>query len=100
MKTRILHQQILEDQSLWKSFSGNDRAFTCKWWGANYTWFKTTHGFFLKDFPHEAFTTKWIKHILQEQLKDQIVITEINGKANVVTFQTTTAKILQNFYKE
>ena len=52
---------------------------------------------FLKDSPHEAFTTKWIKHRLQEQLKDEIVITEINGKPNIVTFQTTTAKILQNF---
>ena len=41
---------------------------------------------FLKDSPHEAFTTKWIKHKLQEQLKDEIVITEINGKPIAVTF--------------
>ena len=53
---------------------------------------------FLKDSPHETFTTKWIKHKLQEQLKDEIVITEINGKPNIVTFRTTAAKILQNFY--
>ena len=45
---------------------------------------------FLKD---EAFTTKWIKHKLQEQLKDEIVIIEINGKPNV-TFQMIAAKIL------
>ena len=43
---------------------------------------------------------KWIKHKLQEQLKDEIVITEINGKPNFVTFRTTAAKILQNFYSE
>ena len=55
---------------------------------------------FLKDSPHEAFTTKWIKQKLQEQLKDEAVITEINGETNVVTFRTTIAKILQNFYNE
>ena len=33
-------------------------------------------------------------------MKDEIVITEINGKPNIVTLQTTTAKILQNFYNE
>ena len=55
---------------------------------------------FLKNSPHEAFTTKWIKHKLQEQLKDEIAITENNGKPNVVTFRTTTAKTLQNFYNE
>ena len=42
--------------------------------------------FFLKDSPHEAFTTKYIKYKLQELVKDEIVITEINGKPNVVTF--------------
>ena len=55
---------------------------------------------FLKDSPHEFVTTKWIKHKLQEQLKDEIVITEINGKPNGVTFWTTTAKILQNCNKQ
>ena len=55
---------------------------------------------FPKDSPHEAFTTKRIKHKLQEQLKDEIVIAEINGKPHVVTFRATAAKILQNFYNE
>ena len=31
--------------------------------------------YFLKDSPHETFTTKWIKRKLQKQLKDEIVIT-------------------------
>ena len=55
---------------------------------------------FLKDSPHEASTTKWMKHKLQEELKDETVITEINCKSNVVTFRTTAAKTLQNFYNE
>ena len=55
---------------------------------------------FLKDSLHEAFITKWIKHKFQEQLKGEIVITEINGKLNVVTFWTATAKILQDFYNK
>ena len=49
---------------------------------------------FLKDSPHEVCTTKWIRHKLQEQLKDEIEIKEINGKLNVVTFRTATATIL------
>ena len=52
---------------------------------------------FLKDSPHEAFTTKWIKHKLQEQLKDEIVITEINGKPNVVLFELQQLKYCKIF---
>ena len=33
-------------------------------------------------------------------MKDEIVITEVNDKPNVVTFRILTAKILQNFYNE
>ena len=52
---------------------------------------------FLMYSSYEAFTTEWIKHKLQEQLKDEIIITEINGKPNVVTFRMITAKIFQIF---
>ena len=38
---------------------------------------------FLKDSPHDVFTTKWIKNKLQEQLKDEILITENNGNSRV-----------------
>ena len=41
---------------------------------------------FLKDSPQQAFTTKCIKYKLQKLVKDEIVIAEINGKPNVVTF--------------
>ena len=33
-------------------------------------------------------------------MKDEIVITEVNDKPNVVTFRILTATILQNFYNE
>ena len=52
---------------------------------------------FLMHSSYEAFTTEWIKHKLQEQLKDEIIVTEINGKPNVVTFRMITAKIFQIF---
>ena len=52
---------------------------------------------FLMYSSYKAFTTEWIKHKLQEQLKDEIIITEINGKPNVVTFRMITAKIFQIF---
>ena len=52
---------------------------------------------FLMYSSYEAFTTEWIKHKLQEQLKDEIIVTEINGKPNVVTFRMITAKIFQIF---
>ena len=55
---------------------------------------------FLMYSSYKAFTTEWIKHKLQEQLKDEIIITEINGKPNVVTFRMITAKIMQNFYNK
>ena len=90
---KILHHQASEDQS----FSDREKVFQQMIEYLRENDLKELMDSFLKDSPHEAFTTKWIKHRLQEQLKDEIVITEINGKPNVVTFQTTTAKILQNF---
>ena len=33
-------------------------------------------------------------------MKDEIIVTEINGKPNVVTFRMITAKIMQNFYNK
>ena len=39
-----------------------------------------------------------MKARLQEQFGDQIIITEINGKPNVVTFRSTVANILHDFH--
>ncbi|KAG1676109.1 hypothetical protein GQR58_014439 [Nymphon striatum] len=43
-------------------------------------------------------TIKWMKEKLMDYLGDSIVITNINGISDVVTFRTTAAKILQAFY--
>lgn len=41
-----------------------------------------------------------MKDKLNEHFKDQLFITEINGKSNVVTFRHRAATILSEFYKE
>lgn len=41
-----------------------------------------------------------MKEQLLQQFGDKIVITEINGKANVVTMRSTAANILHNFYAQ
>eukprot|EP00794_Sanderia_malayensis_P002072 gene2072-2349_t len=53
----------------------------------------------LKDSTSEAFTSRWMKGRLTEQFKHEIVITEINGKQNVVTFRSKARNILHEFYK-
>ena len=54
----------------------------------------------LKDSSAEAYSYKWMKKKLQDEFKDEIVFTEINGKANVVTFRARAKNILHNFYEE
>ena len=46
----------------------------------------------------EAYGRHHMKTKLLEYFGDRIVITDINGKPNVVTFRTTAAAILQEFY--
>ena len=46
----------------------------------------------------EAYGRQHMKTKLLEYFGDRIVITDINGKPNVVTFRTTAAAILQEFY--
>ena len=41
-----------------------------------------------------------MKNRLKTYLGDEIIIAEINGKENVVTFMTTVSKILSNFHKQ
>lgn len=45
-----------------------------------------------------AYSQIYMKKKLQEHFGSSIIITEINGKHNVVTFRNTAASILQNFY--
>ena len=47
-----------------------------------------------------AFTCKHILKLLKERLGDQIIVTSINGKSNVVTFRETASKILSDFKKD
>ena len=41
-----------------------------------------------------------MKTKLQELYGDRIIITDINGKPNVVTFQSTAKAVLQDFYQQ
>lgn len=48
----------------------------------------------------EAYSPFYMKCKLKEHYGSSIVITEINGKPNVVTFQQNASTILHSFYKE
>ena len=47
-----------------------------------------------------AYTPPHMKVKLQELYGDRIIITEINGKANVVTFRSTAKAVLRDFYQQ
>ena len=53
---------------------------------------------YLNDTESEAYGRSHMKTKLLEYFGDKIIITDINGKANVVTFRTTASAILQEFY--
>ena len=52
---------------------------------------------YLGDSASTAYGRTHMKARLQEHFGDQIFITEINGKPNVVTFRSTVANILHDF---
>ena len=83
VKTRILHHQLFQ---IVKKFSSKLMSIYVDEEQITLNDLKELMDSFPKDSLHEAFITKWIKHKFQEQLKGEIVITEINGKLNVVTF--------------
>ena len=47
-----------------------------------------------------AYSAKYMKTKLKEYFGDRIIIAEINGKADVVTFLTTASTILQEYHKQ
>lgn len=53
---------------------------------------------FLADSKSTAYSHTHMKSKLKEHFSDQILITEINGKANAVTFRSTAETILQEFH--
>ncbi|VDI26391.1 Hypothetical predicted protein [Mytilus galloprovincialis] len=48
----------------------------------------------------EAYSQPYMKQKVQEHYRTSILITELNGKENVVTFRQTASTIIHNFYKE
>lgn len=53
---------------------------------------------YLSDSNSEAYGRHHMKTKLLEHFGDKIIITDINGKPNVVTFKTTATSILQEFH--
>ena len=53
---------------------------------------------YLNDTESEAYGRSHMKTKLLEYFGDKIIITDINGKPNVVTFKTTATAILQEFH--
>ena len=49
--------------------------------------------------PSKAYSSVWMKKRLQDKFGEEIIFTEINGKANVATFRTRAKKILHEFYR-
>jgi len=52
----------------------------------------------LVDSNQDAYSYKYMQQKLHEHFGEQIVLTEINGKPNVVTFRTKASALLQDFY--
>ena len=55
---------------------------------------------YLGDSASTAYGRAHMKARLQEHFGDQLIITEINGKAKVVTFRSTVANILHDFHAQ
>ena len=49
---------------------------------------------------YSAYGPQHMKMKLQELYRDRIIITEINGKPNIVTFHSTAKAVLQDFYQQ
>ena len=47
-----------------------------------------------------TFEPQWLKKRLLDRLKDQIVVTTINGTPDIVTFLETASRILHNFKED
>lgn len=53
---------------------------------------------YLKGSPCDTYSFRYMKKKLLEYYGDRIIVTELNGKSNVVTFRTTASIILNDFY--
>ena len=50
--------------------------------------------------PGCAYSAVYMKKRLKEHYKDRVVITELNGVSNIVTFKETASSILNDFYNQ
>ena len=48
----------------------------------------------------EPYDNKTMKNKLTQEFGDEIVISSLEGKSNVVTFRSTVVKILENYHKK
>ncbi len=53
---------------------------------------------YLSDTDSEPYGFTYMKEQIQKQFSDKIIITEIDGRTNVVTMWSTAASILQDFH--
>jgi hypothetical protein len=53
---------------------------------------------YLKGSSCDTYSFRYMKKKLLEYYGDRIIVTELNGKSNVVTFRTTASIILHDFY--
>lgn len=52
----------------------------------------------MKEFTDDAYSHPTMKQELQNYFGEQLIVTEVNGKSNVVTFRKTASSSLHNFY--
>jgi len=55
---------------------------------------------YMPNSEYEPYSSVYMKTKLQEHFGDKIIVTELNGKHNVVTFRTTCKSILHDFYNQ
>ena len=55
---------------------------------------------YLEDTDTEPYSFPHMKNELKRHFQDRIVISEIDGKQNIVTLKTTASKILYNFHQQ
>ncbi len=55
---------------------------------------------YLQDTEYQAYSMVYMKKKILEHFSNRIIITELNGKPNVVTFFSTASSILHDFHKQ
>ena len=53
----------------------------------------------MEEFCPDTYSMKYMKTKLKEHFGNEVLITNVHGKADVVTFKTTAAGILDKFYQ-